>query len=197
MSMSILVVHAQLPSFSCHDIFHFISSMSFQTSCSCLASLPRNSKFTKTSCRCFLSRFFYFLPVVNPLLRGPTFSWSNPFDPIPPLLLYVKLLFPINKQFSIDTYLDWEGLHWDFCLMFTSPAISVPFSASILTPKHQTRYSVSSGIINLEGLCKGNQGGLVGFILVFHPIIPGLTPTEGDSQIKDHKQSAFNEDSFA
>jgi len=42
-------------------------------------------------------------------LRGPTF-----LDPIPPLLLYIKPIFPLDKQFSIDSFLDWEGLHWDF-----------------------------------------------------------------------------------
>jgi len=29
---------------------------------------------------------------------------------------YLKSLVPINKQFSIDSFLDWEDHHWDFCL---------------------------------------------------------------------------------
>jgi len=44
---------------------------------------------------------------------------------IPPLLLYLKLPFPMNKQFSIDSFLDLEGLHWDFSSPITSPPISV------------------------------------------------------------------------
>jgi len=28
-------------------------------------------------------------------------------------LVYINPLFPINKQFSIDSFLDWEGHHWD------------------------------------------------------------------------------------
>jgi len=42
-------------------------------------------------------------------------------DPIPPLLLYIKPPLPINKQFSIDSFLDWEGLHWDFSSTLRSP----------------------------------------------------------------------------
>jgi len=42
----IIVLHAHWPSFLRYDIFHFTSSKLFQTGCRCLASLPRNSKFT-------------------------------------------------------------------------------------------------------------------------------------------------------
>jgi len=28
----------------------------------------------------------------------------------------IKFLFPINKQFSIDSCLDWEGHYWVFAL---------------------------------------------------------------------------------
>jgi len=27
--------------------------------------------------------------------------------------VYIKHHLPIDKQFSIDSFLDWEGLHWD------------------------------------------------------------------------------------
>jgi len=45
--------------------------------------------------------------------------------------LYIKPLFSINEQFSIDSFLDWEGLHCNFSSTFTSPPICVPFSAFI------------------------------------------------------------------
>jgi len=61
-------------------------------------------------------------------------------DLIPPLLLYIKPPLPINKQFSIDSFLDWEGLHWDFSSTFAYPPSSVLFSAFIPTPKHQTHW---------------------------------------------------------
>jgi len=47
----------------------------------------------------------------QPPLRGPIFFLIRSLL----FLLYLKPLFPINKQFSIDSFLDWEGLHWDFC----------------------------------------------------------------------------------
>jgi len=34
-------------------------------------------------------------------------------------LLYLKPLFPIDKQFSIDAFLDWEGHHWDSCSIYS------------------------------------------------------------------------------
>jgi len=47
-----------------------------------------------------------FPPIFYPLLRGRIF-----LDPIPPLFLYIKHIFSLNKQFSIDSFLDLEGLH--------------------------------------------------------------------------------------
>jgi len=43
---------------------------------------------------------FSFPPfLIHPLLRGPTFSWSDPSDQIPPSFLYIKPLFPtINSS---------------------------------------------------------------------------------------------------
>jgi len=33
----------------------------------------------------------------------------------------------MNKQFSIDSFLDWAGLHWDFSSTITTPPVSVLF----------------------------------------------------------------------
>jgi len=41
-------------------------------------------------------------------------------DPIFISLLYIKPLVAINKQFSINAFLDWGGHHWDFCLSCSS-----------------------------------------------------------------------------
>jgi len=35
-------------------------------------------------------------------------------------LVYIKPFVPINKQFSIDSFLDWEDHHWDFSLSRSS-----------------------------------------------------------------------------
>jgi len=40
----------------------------------------------------------------------------------------------MNKQFSIDSFLDWEGLHWDFSLRLHL-SVSVPSSAFIYAAK--------------------------------------------------------------
>jgi len=34
--------------------------------------------------------------------------------------LYIKPLFPISKQFSIDSFLGWEGNNWVFLLINAS-----------------------------------------------------------------------------
>jgi len=61
-------------------------------------------------------------PIFYPLPRGSIF-----LDPIPLSFLYIKHLFPFNKRFSIDSFLDWEGLHWDFSSTITSSTVSVPY----------------------------------------------------------------------
>jgi len=44
----------------------------------------------------------------------PSSIWSESFlDPD----IYIKPLFPVNKQFSIGSFLDWEGHHQDTLLI--------------------------------------------------------------------------------
>jgi len=62
-----------------------------------------------------------FPPIFYPLPRGLIF-----LDPIPPLPFVYKASLPLNKQISIDYFLDWEGLHWDFGSTITSP-VSAPY----------------------------------------------------------------------
>jgi len=113
-----------LPSFSLYNIFHFSNSKSFQTGCQCLASFSPLVASSPKQAAIVFTPALLFPPIFYPLPRGPIF-----LEPIPPLLLYIKHHFPLNKQFSIDSFLDWEGLHWDFSSMIMSPPISVPFSA--------------------------------------------------------------------
>jgi len=54
--------------------------------------------------------------------------------------LYIKPPLPINRQFSIDSFLDWEGLHWDFSSKFAYPPYSILFSAFVPTPKHEKNW---------------------------------------------------------
>jgi len=97
------------PLFCTTIFFAFPSSKSLLTGCHCLASF---SPFVPSSPKRRLPQLslplIYLPPIFYPLPRGPIF-------PIPPLLLYIKPLFSINKQFRIDSFLDCEGLHWDFC----------------------------------------------------------------------------------
>jgi len=118
-TIKIIVVYAHFPFSSRYDIFCFSSSKSFQTGCHCLASLfpsvvssPKQAAFVFTPHRHFRSL---------------------------PLFSYAKHLFPINKQFSIDSFLDWEGLHWDFSStrLFCLPPLLR--TTSIPTTKHRTR----------------------------------------------------------
>jgi len=67
-------------------------------------------KLFQTSCRIFIPAGW-----AHPLLRGPIFSWCDPSDWSTLFFCIWRPLFPINKQFSIDSFLDWERLHWDFC----------------------------------------------------------------------------------
>jgi len=70
--------------FLCYDISH----------------LTNSSKSFRTSCRCSHSRVFISANIL-PSSKRSDISSSNHLDPIPALLLYIKLLFPMNKQFSI------------------------------------------------------------------------------------------------
>jgi len=97
---------------------------------------PFHSKFTKTGCY-FHSRI-YFPPIFYPLqevqyflIRSP---WSDHLDPISHSFVYIKHHLPINKQFSIDSFLDWEGLHWDLAYLYRT-FVRLRFrTTSALTP---------------------------------------------------------------
>jgi len=54
-------------------------------------------------------------------------------------LLFVKPLFPINKQFSVDAFLDWEGHHWDIRSTGSSHHHSQFPLLFILLPTHLAR----------------------------------------------------------
>jgi len=56
--------------------------------------------------------FAYLRPTsVNLSLRGPQII-------LDPSLVYLKFLFRIIKQFSIDFFIDWEGHFWVSALLF-------------------------------------------------------------------------------
>jgi len=46
----------------------------------------------------------------------------------------------MNKQFSIDSFLDWEGLHWDFSSRLHLRRSRYVLRLQFLTPNHRTRY---------------------------------------------------------
>jgi len=137
---NVIVAHTYLPYFLRYNIFTLQVQSRFKTGCHCLVSPLSNSKFTLKRFPLFFTPALYFPENVLPSSKRSDIYWSDPSDLIPPLLLYIKLLFPINKQSGIDSFLDWEGLHWDFSATFTSPPISIPFSASIPMPEHPTHY---------------------------------------------------------
>jgi len=49
-------------------------------------------------------------------------SLRGPIQFLDPSLMYLKLTFPFNKQFSIDTFLDWEDHYLVFAHLFTNIA---------------------------------------------------------------------------
>jgi len=70
-----------------------------------------------------------------PLLLSSLFQFTlfNEVRKILDIILYIKLLFPISNQFSIDCFLDREGRHWDISLI-THITLHSRTSVSILTP---------------------------------------------------------------
>jgi len=102
------------------------SSKSFQTGFGCLSCLPRKVSHSKQAVM-FHYAFAFTTVSSQPLSRRSDyfnlirFSYQDIF-----LILtfiyqeYKKLNVLINKQFSIDSFLDWGGHLWDFCLSHSS-----------------------------------------------------------------------------
>jgi len=84
------------------------------------------SKVSLPGCRCSHSRSFIPANILPSSMRSDISS-SYHLDLIPPSFLYIKHHFPLNKQFSIDSFLNWEGLLWDFNSTIMSPPVSVPY----------------------------------------------------------------------
>jgi len=130
------------------------SSKSFQTGCRCLASFSLQVVSSPKHAAAVRTPVYLFPPNILPSSKWSDISWSDHLDPILPLLLYIKPPFPINKQFRIDSFLDWEGLHWDFSSMFTSPPISILFrlhsnaeaSHAILCPRKLQKIIIKTQI---------------------------------------------------
>jgi len=101
--------------FLLYNIFHLWQVQSlFKQAAVGLSFLPCNESH-------FLQAASFSFPPFQfcPLQGGLLFSSSDPFNPIP----FVNKA-PVShqyKQFSIDSFLDWEGLHWDFCSPPSSP----------------------------------------------------------------------------
>jgi len=74
-------------------------------------------------------------------LLFPPFQFYNlPKGQLFLLICFFISLVSINKQLSIDSYLDWEGHHWDYLLSCSSRHHS-QFPPSVqLLPTHLTRY---------------------------------------------------------
>jgi len=91
------------------NIFHFSSSKSFQAGCSQFVfPYPCNLSYSKQAAVVFIPAFTF--PDVSVLSSSKMFDIFLIRFFIS--LLYIKPLFPMNKQFSIDSFLDWKGHHW-------------------------------------------------------------------------------------
>jgi len=112
--------------------------LSFQTGCCIsLSFLPCNISHSKQatlfSILLYFSRCFSFAL----LPRGQIFLLIRFFI----FLLYMKPPVAVNKNFSIDSFLDWEGHHWNT----GSSCDRLQFLPSVLLlPTHLTRYCWSS-----------------------------------------------------
>jgi len=89
--------------------FTFQAQSRFKQAAAVLASYPLLVVSSPNQAAAVFTPALLFPPMFYPLLRGPIF-----LDPIPSLLLYIKHLFPFNKQFSSDSFLDWEGIQLGF-----------------------------------------------------------------------------------
>jgi len=89
------------PLFHAMIFFTFPSSKLFQTGSHHLASFSPLAVSSPKQAAAVLTPAYVFPPIFYPLSRGPIF-----LDPIPPLLLHIKLPFAMSKQFSIDSFLD-------------------------------------------------------------------------------------------
>jgi len=124
-----------------YPIFSFYSSKSFQTGC-CWFVFPfmlcNASHSKQADVFSFPPFHYYHFP------RGRIFSDPFIYQDIFLIrffisLLCIKPLVSINKQFSIDSFLDWEGHHCDFCSSCSSRHLP-QFSPSLqLIPTHLTR----------------------------------------------------------
>jgi len=70
----------------------------------------------QTGCRVFIPAFaFPAVSVLQSYKRSESFLICSFIS-----LLYIKPHVSINKQLSNDSFLDWEGHLWDFCLSRSS-----------------------------------------------------------------------------
>jgi len=104
----IIVVFAQVPSFTHYDIFHF-SSCLFKQAAVSFCFLSCNVSHSKQAAATFSFPLSFSAVSVYPLPRSQILLLICFFLS----LLYIKPLFPIKKQLSIDSSLNWEGHHWD------------------------------------------------------------------------------------
>jgi len=133
---TIIAVYAQRPSFHATIFFTFQVQSPFKQAAIGLAFLPWNESLSKQAAiKSFLVLFYSVSSW--PSSQRSAISWS---DPIPHYFLYIKPPFPINKQFSIASFLDWEGLHWDFCSPPSFRQCSQFLPQVQLIPIHLTRY---------------------------------------------------------
>jgi len=100
----IIIVFVQIPSFLQYNIFSLQAQSLFKQAAICLSFLLSNVSHSKQALNSH-----YYLPA-NFCLPSQMRSESFLI-----FLLYIKPLFPINKQFSIDSFLDLEGHRKDSC----------------------------------------------------------------------------------
>jgi len=84
-----------------------------------------------------LFSFPVYFSAVYPLLRGQLFLLTCLF--ISPLC--IKPHVSNNKQFFMDSFLDWEGSQWDICSNLTSHYGLHYLPSVLLLPTHCTRFS--------------------------------------------------------
>jgi len=96
--MIIIVVYAHFPIYLHYAILHFPSSKSFQIGCCSFVFSSSNVSHSKQAAICSHSHF-YFSAYFSLLSSMRAESFLD-------IVLYIKPLFPINRQFSIDSFLD-------------------------------------------------------------------------------------------
>jgi len=136
--MPFIVVHAHFPIFCTTVFFTFAKLKVFLKRLPLVCLSSQKQVYFQTGCH-LSSHFCSYFPAYFSFLSS---IWSESFLDTN---LNIQPLFRINKLLSIDSFLDWEGHHWDISLI----AHITPIALEPPPPVYQSRPSNASSSLLL------------------------------------------------